>query len=871
MGTKKWQAGLRLLIAFSIFTASCGLVSNSTPTPTIQATIPSTPATAGIPPDPNSNPTTAPVATSSTSSNNNQTTTATPIPSATTVPIENASSATVSVNPDQLPALPQFNPSIPESPTFDQIVQRGSQLQPLLNQLQNELDTTQFDRNDLNASLDFDADSLLQFVQTEIAFEQYPGVLRGVEGTLIGRAGNAIDQALLLRNLLDDAGYETRLARAELSDEQAELLINQMAIPRPAESPIGDSDAIAQIVTQIKQINGTETETETGEQTLHQAVRDMTEEDTALILAALADAGIFLDAQSSEMMEQITQEAKDYFWVQYRFSAFDDWGNAHPVFAEPPADFTDLSPDETFRETPPAELYHRFRLEIFVEQKADDELIVYPILEGWEQTTAELVGQPFTFQNQPNNADWEEVVPLDQLLTDTSIFLTLINGELAQNAFDLDGRAFGAGLVSLDTVGMTELFQSVASGAETASGLIGGLGDDDAETDPESLDDLFTLTAQWIEYTLIAPNGEEEMTRRYVMDRVGEENRTAGIAQIKENAPLLESAKSLLTSYTIMVLPADYNQAYITNRTLQRMSKELELLAYIAPDGSLIEYPEQVVAELVPGQDIMLDNVYQHGVNRNAGIIGYRSAPTVIIHESGIVPDSGGELAFEQVDVIQNERRLFDISNGRPQPVPSEAVRMGVWETMAESVLLPETEVEERGALQAIRGAASAGIPLRVIPPHESATLTTLPHTPETKASVQRDLDAGYVVIIPERPHDDSQLSGWWRVNPRTGETLGIGTGGFGQQYVEYLISLKLGALFAFIGYQNCRAAGGSAGCCLYENAALFAIGLVSGYWIGQIALSAGAAGSTAFGISFLLGDVGINIGGVFNPVSICH
>ncbi len=866
MAIRKWQNGLRLLIAFSMLTASCGLISNNAPTSTPISPTSQAVATAGIS---SATTSTAPTSGADSTASNNQPTPTASTASATTIPLENAASVSVPVDPNQLPALPQFNPLSAQSPSFDDFVNRGSQMRPLLNQLRAELDDNQFDRDELNASLEFDADTLIRFVATNIAFEQYPGVLRGAKGTLIGGAGNSADQALLLRNLLDDAGYETRLARAQITDTQAELLLSQMALARPEEPPIGDENAINQIVEQINQINGVERVESVDNSTKQEAIRGMTEGDTTLILSALADAGISLETQSANFMAQITEESKDYFWVQYRLSSFDDWGNAHPVFANPPADFADLSPAETYRESPPEELYHRFRLEIYVEQKFDDELIVYPILGGWERTAKELVGQPITFQNQPNNANFESDQTLEQMLTENNVILPVLNGELTTNVFDLDGRAFGAGLVSLDTVGMTELIESVAGGVEIGAATLDNLGGE-SQSEAE-LDNFFTLTAQWIEYTLIAPDGSEQTTRRYVMDRIGEENRDAGIAEIPNNAPLLESAKSLLTSYTIMVLPAEYNQAYIADRTLERLNKELELLAYIAPDGSLIEFPERELSELTPSYDVMLDNVYQHGVAENAGIIGYRSAPSVIVHESGIVPNADEDTAYEQVDVIHNERRLFDISSGGPHPAPVEAVRMGVWETMAENVLLPAIEGESRGAMQAIRAAANAGIPLRVIPPSQAADLAALPHSPETKASVQRDLDAGYVVIIPERPHDDSQLTGWWRVDPQTGETLGIGTGGYGQQYVEYLISLKFGALFGFIGYQQCRAAGGSAGCCLYENVAIGAIGLVTGYWIGQIAIAAGALDSTAFGISLILGDLGLGLGGIFNPISICH
>jgi len=69
-----------------------------------------------------------------------------------------------------------------------------------------------------------------------------PASCAATSGTLIGRAGNAYDKALLLRRLLDDAGYETRLVRTTLTDAQARSLVAQMAAPalplRPSPIPL---------------------------------------------------------------------------------------------------------------------------------------------------------------------------------------------------------------------------------------------------------------------------------------------------------------------------------------------------------------------------------------------------------------------------------------------------------------------------------------------------------------------------------------------------------------------------------------------------------------------------------------------------------
>ena len=53
----------------------------------------------------------------------------------------------------------------------------------------------EFDKEMILERLDYDVQNIIDFVSNKIVYQAYDGVLRGVEGTLIGRAGNAHDQA----------------------------------------------------------------------------------------------------------------------------------------------------------------------------------------------------------------------------------------------------------------------------------------------------------------------------------------------------------------------------------------------------------------------------------------------------------------------------------------------------------------------------------------------------------------------------------------------------------------------------------------------------------------------------------------------------
>mgnify|MGYP001124073106 FL=1 len=67
---------------------------------------------------------------------------------------------------------------------MDPYLQRLDTLISSAERMRTHIDRTAFDRQALLDAADYEADSLISFVKQQIAFEQYPGAVRGPEGTL---------------------------------------------------------------------------------------------------------------------------------------------------------------------------------------------------------------------------------------------------------------------------------------------------------------------------------------------------------------------------------------------------------------------------------------------------------------------------------------------------------------------------------------------------------------------------------------------------------------------------------------------------------------------------------------------------------------
>jgi transglutaminase-like putative cysteine protease len=117
--------------------------------------------------------------------------------------------------------------------TCEQAQKQLNQQYARLDELAAGLDRAEFDVKARAAELGADVEKIVAFVRDEVAYEVYPGVLRGAKGTFLGRAGNAPDKSLLLAELLKARGFSVRFVKGTLDDNKAQALVRQMLHKKP--------------------------------------------------------------------------------------------------------------------------------------------------------------------------------------------------------------------------------------------------------------------------------------------------------------------------------------------------------------------------------------------------------------------------------------------------------------------------------------------------------------------------------------------------------------------------------------------------------------------------------------------------------------
>lgn len=707
------------------------------------------------------------------------------------------------------------------------------------NELRKHIDRGAFDLEALLDSLNYDSEEIRAFVRHEIAFEQYPGVLRGAQGALMARAGNSVDQSIMLAKLMKDAGFDARIVQGKLSDQDASRLLEELGRPRLARPSIGDLDGIVPElkklgVIDLSGIDSAVDNTESSARKENQVSASEIDEvmqTASLLTENFERAGVRI---SSGSLVDYLEEATEYFWVQYRESAADLWVDAHPSFGDQVSPEVEIQ--EYYADTIPEEYQHRLTFQVFVEKQVNGRLESIALTEPWTRPTANLNGVPLVFSNIPDSllSSPRLTVDLRRKIKDANWFAPVFGSSPAgAKYFDLNGT----------------LIDSMAA-ASAPAGLfstIGGLFGDALEKIGE--DDAPFLTAQWLEFTFTSPDGSQRQHRRYTLDRIGAGARKTGRIPEDLTPTTSEHVFGLTQKYTFMVTTGETPRGMASDFSLDSLVKARPFFEGLmdelsdARSGKSSDLDTGSIPNYWTGHLTLFTELDR--ANNLGTLPGtYRSGPALVIYREGLRSSSS---VIQAIDIVQNPRRSIFFGSDEGGANDQNSVMLaGIWETLIEGVLIAPSD-KLFNTMAGFAKAAERNIELEVYAP--GTIIESDSFHPDTVANLQNDLDNGFAVLVP---HQQSEIGPvWWRVNPTTGETLGqVGDGRGAGEAVKYLAVLTFGFSVAMLAVSLVGCVGdyrqsvmdddpviheynaierGELLCCTLWSILAFAIGLMAG------------------------------------------
>lgn len=280
-----------------------------------------------------------------------------------------------------------------------------------------ELNKPGADPSDLSAqanALGADPENVFQFVRDQITLEPYAGVLRGARGTLAAGAGNALDRALLAKDLLRLDGIESRLVTGRLSDAQADTLLarffSSSQVPRILADLIATPNEAA-MKAHAEQFAATFGIPEQAAASLADHMRD---EAQGFWATTDAQSSMQFDSLDSHLRRTslkmavdaglLTAKLKDrlrqHFWLQVK-EPHGVWSEFDPAFGDSHRGTAHGSRPVALSD-PPDSLYHRLTFTLLYETTTDGATKEDTVVAG-TYASADALFQSLEFRIQPTD------------------------------------------------------------------------------------------------------------------------------------------------------------------------------------------------------------------------------------------------------------------------------------------------------------------------------------------------------------------------------------------------------------------------------------------------------------------------------------
>ena len=635
----------------------------------------------------------------------------------------------------------------------------------------------QFDVSARQALIGDDPDALFAWVRDHTRLLPYQGALRGAPGTLLDRSGSHLDRALLLAALLESANYEVRLARATL-DEMAVARLPAAATDLPAESGHGDAaDSLPPVLASqlgadpqdlLARIRASEAEA----QEFARQVADKVAVQSQALAAHIED----IEAAPDDLDAWYAALA-DHWWVQVRRGR--SWQDLDPSLAEHAAgDRLAASAIETFwPEELPAEVQHRLTIEVVAERLENRRLREATALKH-EVAVIDLPAKAFPIELHPMGMP--DAAEVSAGVSQAGLWRNLAEETEWIPFLIIDGESINDKVIGADgSVSPLGLRSAQADAMEEASGLLGQLGRGTGArgASPE-------LTAVFLRLTVATPGRDSETFERALMDVLGPDRRSRrSVGAVDFNDSLRETRALAMFSSTEMLVqrnwwPAEYAMGHLLHDVgLNRQAVLGAIHSARRNDPELLGQAVERIA-MAPAELVQLAFA-RSALSPHPDAVALTRINLLSTFEN-ITESEHGPVLTRGFDIIENRVDVIGASGAAARRIRLD---QGVADTVLEAELLAAKGEVVNTSLDYGR-ALAAGRPWTMVDRRIDEVQGL---KPDTAVHVGNALASGKRAILPVDLEAGSPLT-WWRVDPATGSTLGLGPAGRGQSMTEAIL-----------------------------------------------------------------------------------
>ncbi len=628
--------------------------------------------------------------------------------------------------------------------------------------------------------LDYDVDAIFRFVADEIAFDSYDGFLRSPEATLRGRAGNALDKAMLLKALLAESEIDAVVRTGALDEADASTLAASAQWDRSAIDQRDVLAAVAALSIDQRAALSEASATPTADDEAARAQLDAA--SVALVDAAresASDLGQFLQpvAASAGFATQPAAAAlsdsqrSNHGWVEYKFGA--DLVRLDPSL--PGTAPETVAAESATPEADQTGLFHSVTLRLVAELKQGDGLQEVELASA-TFNTVDLGSQAITIAHMgPEGLE--------------SLGVTIggiVEGGLTQIPMIAAGQT------------VTQGSQYLVFGGVGDGGILGSFGDD-----AEGLQDGEPI-AEWYELTTSAPGRDPVTSRRTLFDRLTTAERSD-----------LPTALANLKPIEVVELP-DVGNVY------PPLSGVISI-AVSGADAEFARYLPGAIPESGIDQQASISHAMQHHLYRLGVALGEdlglrfmpNGANVTAVHIKPMALDGTMEPVME-ADILHRAIEAVGVRGESASVSPAVALASlgliaeqlavdpqswigDVAPTGFDSTVLPATAVTVQTVFAS---AADSGVGIVTLQSTDDlAEGLGLDSDDPALALIAADLDAGASVIIPFKrvPVNGTDRIGWWLLDADRGTIIDrMDTGGSAaialfQDFAEYVTILRNG------------------------------------------------------------------------------